>query len=280
VGRQKGEFRVGTSGYQYRHWGGDFYPADVPARAWFACYTERFDTVEINNTFYHLPNPEAFDRWRQEAPPGFCFALKYSRYATHLKHLKEPVAALEPFLERARRLGSALGPILVQLPPHWQADPDRLDHFLRVAARRHRLAVELRDPSWLCNEVFAVLRQHGAALVLHDKIEDHPIQLTADWTYLRFHGREYGGSYSAPALAAQARRIRGWLDAGHDVYAYFNNDVGGHAPRNAADLRRYVEGGPQRARRTGNLLPSGFTASRGAARSRRRTSGSVPSASG
>jgi uncharacterized protein YecE (DUF72 family) len=240
VGRGRGELRVGTSGYQYRHWKGDFYPRELPVRSWFDHYTRCFDTVEINNTFYNLPEAEHFDAWREAAPPGFRFTLKYSRYGTHLKHLKDPEEPLARFVERAERLGERLGPILVQLPPHWGADPGRLDGFLSVAPRRRRFAVELRDPDWLRNEVFEVLRKRRAALVIHDMIEDHPVELTADWTYLRFHGRQYGGSYSPQALSGQARRIRRWLGQGLDVYAYFNNDRGGHAPRNAADLRRYV----------------------------------------
>jgi uncharacterized protein YecE (DUF72 family) len=241
VGRGRGELRVGTSGYQYRHWKGDFYPRKLPIRSWFDHYAKRFDTVEINNTFYNLPEAERFDAWREAAPPGFRFTLKYSRYGTHLKHLRDPEKPLARFLERAERLGERLGPILVQLPPHWGADPGRLDGFLSVAPRRQRFAVELRDPDWLRNEVFEVLRQRRAALVIHDMIEDHPVELTADWTYLRFHGRQYGGSYSPQALSGQARRIRRWLGQGLDVYAYFNNDKGGHAPRNAADLRRYLD---------------------------------------
>lgn len=239
----RGEFRIGTSGYQYRHWAGDFYPRGLPQKRWFEHYAEQFDSVEINNTFYRLPQPEVFDRWRERAAPGFLFALKYSRYATHLKHLADPQEALERFLEGAERLRGRLGPILVQLPPHWKADPGRLDAFLRAAPRRHRWAVELRDASWLRGDVYQVLRRHGAALVIHDLLDSHPVELTSDWTYLRFHGRRYGGSYSHQALSAQARRIRRWLRAGLDVYAYFNNDRGCHAPRNAADLRRYVTGG-------------------------------------
>jgi uncharacterized protein YecE (DUF72 family) len=211
-------------------------------KAWFEHYAERFDTVEINNTFYNLPEAGTFDAWREAAPPGFRFALKYSRHGTHMKKLRDPETALERFLDRAERLGRRLGPILVQLPPHWNADPGRLDGFLHVAPRRHRFAVELRDPSWLSAQVFEVLRRHEAALVIHDRLEGHPVELTADWTYLRFHGSDYGGSYPSRALSGQARRIRSWLGKGHDVYAYFNNDIGGHAPRNAATLRRYVEG--------------------------------------
>jgi uncharacterized protein YecE (DUF72 family) len=239
---RRGELRIGTSGYEYRHWRGDFYPRKLPHRQWFEHYAERFDSVEINNTFYRLPAPEVFDGWRERAPPGFCFALKYSRYATHMKRLRDPEEALARFLEAAERLRGRLGPILVQLPPHWRADPERLDAFLRAAPRRHRFAVEMRDESWLCDEVYDVLRRRRAALVIHDLIERHPALLTADFSYLRFHGSGFSGSYSPQQLAAWARRIRRWLRQGRDVYAYFNNDRGGHAPRNAADLRRYVVG--------------------------------------
>jgi uncharacterized protein YecE (DUF72 family) len=249
MGRRRGALRVGTSGYQYRHWRGDFYPRDLPTRDWFNHYAGRFDTVEINNTFYNLPDPDVFEAWREAAPPGFCFTLKFSRYGTHMKHLKDPEAALGPFVERAERLRSHLGPILVQLPPHWSADPDRLDGFLGAAPGRHRYAVEVRDPSWLGDTVFDVLRRHGAALVIHDAIESHPVLLTAQWTYLRFHGRHHRGGYSPQALSGQALRIRRWLRGGHDVYAYFNNDVGGHAPWNAPDLRRFVRRRQERASR-------------------------------
>lgn len=242
MGRRRGELRVGCSGFHYGHWKGDFYPKDLPQTEWFAHYCERFDTVEINNTFYQLPEAETFDEWREEAPPGFRFALKFSRYGTHMKRLRDPEEPIARFLERAERLKSRLGPILVQLPPKWNPDPERLDGFLRAAPRRHRFAIELRDEKWLIDEVYDVLRRRHAALVIHDLIDDHPVELTADWTYLRFHGRSYGGSYSPQALSGQARRIRRWLREGRDVYAYFNNDIGGHAPRNAADLRRFVEG--------------------------------------
>jgi uncharacterized protein YecE (DUF72 family) len=236
-----GELRVGTSGYQYRHWRGDFYPTRVPQRAWFRYYAERFDTVEINSTFYGLPDPETVDRWREEAPPGFRFAVKFSRYGTHVKRLTDAARTLERFLAVAERLKARLGPILVQLPPKWGADPERLTAFLRATPRRHRVAVEMRDPSWLCEAVYDVLREHDAALVLHDLIPDHPVVLTTRWTYLRFHGRDHGGGYSPQALSGQARHIRRWLGDGRDVWAYFNNDVGGYAPRDARNLRRFVE---------------------------------------
>jgi len=232
--------RIGTSGYQYDHWRGILYDQDLPRREWFTRYTESFDTVEINGTFYHLPEAEVFDRWREQAPEGFLYALKFSRYGSHLKRLKDAEETIEEFTNRAGRLGPTLGPILVQLPPRWRADPGRLSAFLDAAPRRYRWAVEFRDASWLRDDVFGVLRGRGAALCIHDLLDGHPREITADWVYLRFHGGRAGGSYSHQFLTAQARRIRQWLDDGLDVFAYFNNDVHGHAVRDALALRRYV----------------------------------------
>ena len=235
---------VGCSGYVYGHWQGVFYPDDLSRNRWFEHYALHFDTVEINNTFYTLPEADTFDAWRERAPRGFQYALKLSRYGTHMKHLKDPQEWLGRFLERAERLGASLGPILVQLPPHWHADPDRLSRFLAIAPVRHRWAIEFRDESWLCDEICDILREHGAALCLHDLVDDHPRVVTADWVYLRFHGAgsegRYTGSYSYQALTALAKRIREHLSNGLDVFAYFNNDQHGHAVHNARDLRRYV----------------------------------------
>ena len=238
----QGQAWVGTSGYQYDHWRGPFYPEDLPKKRWFEHYARHFGTVEVNNTFYNLPKPETFERWREEAPEGFCYALKYSRYGSHMKRLKDPEAHLGQFLEAAERLGGTLGPILVQLPPKWGPNPERLAAFLEAAPDRHRWAVEVRDTGWLCDEVYAVLQAHGAALVVHDMIPDHPRRLTADWVYLRFHGDHYQGSYSEAYLAERAEEIRADLAAGRDVYAYFNNDENGYAAANAATLTGLVSG--------------------------------------
>jgi uncharacterized protein YecE (DUF72 family) len=234
--------RIGTSGYQYDHWRGRFYPAALSRRDWFAHYAAHFDTVEINNTFYRLPEAARFDAWREASPEGFCYALKFSRYATHLKRLREPAPPLRLFLTRARRLRDRLGPILVQLPPRWAPDLPRLAEFLAATPRAQRFALEFRDPRWLGEATFALLREHGAALCIHDAIAGHPREVTAGWVYLRFHGHGTTGSYSPQRLAAEAREIRAWLRRGRDVYAYFNNDAGGHAVRNALQLRRYVRG--------------------------------------
>lgn len=238
---RKGRLRIGTSGYQYDHWKGVFYPDDIPKKEWFQHYTSAFDTVEINNTFYNLPAEKTFEAWRESAPAAFLFALKFSRFGTHIKKLKDSEEPIERFLERARQLGDTLGPILVQLPGNWRANPERLADFLQKAPSDYRWSLEVRDESWLSDEVYSVLEEHNAALCLHDMIENHPEQLTADWTYLRYHGDHYTGSYSDSYLKSQAERIRGYLDNGRDVYAYFNNDEAGYAVQNALDLRRYVE---------------------------------------
>lgn len=244
---RRGRLRVGTSGYQYDHWKRRFYPAHLPKSEWFAHYVNAFDTVELNRTFYGLPSSEAFDEWRAVAGEHFCFAVKYSRYGTHMKRLKDPERHLSTFLEPVRRLGRTLGPILVQLPPRWSADPARLDEFLTAAPTDLRWAIEVRDPDWLQHSVYDVLRSHGAALVIHDLVDHHPRELTAGWTYLRFHGDAYGGSYSPQRLTAEAERIEGRLERGSDVYVYFNNDREGHAPANAHDLLRYVSSAKARA---------------------------------
>jgi uncharacterized protein YecE (DUF72 family) len=239
---KKGTLRIGTSGYQYDHWKGVFYPEDLPKKRWFAHYAAHFDTVEINNTFYRLPQGDTFTAWREQAPPGFCYALKFSRYASHLKRLKDPHEPLTRFLDRATRLQEFLGPILVQLPPRWNVDVHRLADFLNAVPGTIRWAIEFRDPRWLCEEIYTLLRHHNAALCVHDLIPDHPHHITAEWIYLRFHGVGHGGNYSHQVLTAWAREIAPSLAGGLDVFVYFNNDAYGCAVHNAMALRHYLQG--------------------------------------
>lgn len=239
---QRGRLRVGTSGFHYPHWRGVFYPPGLAPAQWLRFYAQQFAAVELNNTFYRLPEAAVFDRWAAEAPAGFLFALKFSRYGSHLKRLREPARTVPPFVERAARLGPHLGPVLVQLPPRWGADPQRLDAFLAETPPHLRWAVEFRDPSWLNEEVFAVLAAHRAALCLHDLLDRHPRRLTADWVYLRFHGDRYQGSYSRGQLDAAAAEIRDWLAGGLDVHAFFNNDQCGYAVANARELSGLLGG--------------------------------------
>ena len=245
-GTPRGTFRVGCSGYEYDDWAGTFYPEGLARRDRLAHYASRFDTLELNATFYRLPTVATAERWRARVPADFCFAVKCSGFGTHRKHLRDPELWFPGFVERIRNLGPKLGPVLVQLPPNWHADPDRLDAFLAVAPDDLRVAVEVRDPTWFVDDLYAVLTAHDAALVQHDLLADHPRVTTASWGYLRFHGPDrrhpYVGSYPGQALAAAARRIDVLLRAGHDVYAYFNNDTGGAAPVDAERLRRFVAG--------------------------------------
>ncbi|MCU1369261.1 MAG: hypothetical protein JWO77_455 [Ilumatobacteraceae bacterium] len=228
---------VGCSGWSYRHWRGSIYPEDLPARRWFEHYAAHFQTVELNTTFYRLPSEHAVELWRDQAPPGFVYAAKVGSFGSHRKKLREPETWLPRHVERIGGLGGPaghLGPNLLQLPPRWGRNTERLDAFLAAAPRHIRWAVELRDPSWLHEETYDVLRAHGAALCLHDLLADHPWIRTTDWTYVRFHGpdalrRAYSGRYTGRRLRPFAERLEQWLDEGVDAYAYFNNDLGGAA---------------------------------------------------
>jgi uncharacterized protein YecE (DUF72 family) len=225
---------VGCSGWSYQDWRGVVYPAKAPTTAWFAAYAERFDTVELNTTFYRLPRATTVEQWAAQAPDGFLYALKVGAFGTHRKKLTDPESWLANHLDRACRLGDHLGPNLFQLPPRWRRNTARLDELLSVAPKTIRWAVELRDPSWIDDDVFAVLSSHGAALCLHDLLPQQPWIRTTDWTYVRFHGpaaetKRYHDRYGARRLSRTAERLQGWLDEGTDVYAYFNNDHGGAA---------------------------------------------------
>ena len=235
--------RVGTSGWIYKHWRGTVYPEALRQREWFAHYATLFDSVEINNSFYRLPTEAAAEGWAAQAPPGFVYALKLGAFGSHRMKLRDAASWLPNHLNRVERLGAHAGPTLVQLPPRWKRNAERLDEFLTVAPKHLRWAVELREPSWLHDEVYGVLRRHGAALCIHDLLAGHPWELTADWTYVRFHGphateRAYAGRYGPGGLEGAADRLERWRDEGCDVYAYFNNDDSGYAVQDALWLRQ------------------------------------------
>jgi len=244
-----GQVRIGCSGWSYTDWRGVVYPAGAPPRTWFRHYAERFDTVELNSTFYRLPSVATVEAWADQAPPGFCFAVKVGQFGSHRMKLRDAASWLPNHLDRVTRLGSHLGPNLLQLPPRWRRDLGRLEEFLAATDGRLRWAVELREPSWLLDETFELLARHGAALCLHDLLPRHPWIRTTDWTYVRFHGPRaledpYHGRYGGRRLAHPARRLATWLDEGTDVYAYFNNDYAGHAVEDAGWLRTRLASGP------------------------------------
>lgn len=261
MGVRRGTLRVGTSGYVYDHWKGRFYPDELPRKGWFAHYADRFDAVEINNTFYRMPSDDVVVRWRDAAPPGFQYAFKASRYITHMKRLlpggtyADPVGTL---FERLSPLGGKLGPVLFQLAPWMPLDLPRLRAFLARLPPHEGIPVvfEFRHRSWHVDEVFDALGEHGVSLCLHDLGEaTTPVVTTADLVYARFHGTNgpYRGLYGPERLEPWARRIADWLDAGRDVHAYFNNDESAYATRDATWLRERVLRGAT-APRAGAML--------------------------
>jgi uncharacterized protein YecE (DUF72 family) len=240
------EVRIGCSGWQYADWRGPFYPEREPQRRWLELYAERFDTVEVNATFYRLARRDAVARWVDQTPPEFVFAVKASRYMTHIKRLAGIEEAVKRFYEPLEPLvrSGKLGPVLWQLPENFHRDDDRLSGWLEtLPPGRH--TIEFRHPSWFNPEVFAALRRAGVALAIGDHPE-RPFQsldATASWRFVRFHYGHRGrdGNYSATELSEWARRIAQWRRT-HDVYAYFNNDWRGFAPANALALRKRLSG--------------------------------------
>jgi uncharacterized protein YecE (DUF72 family) len=253
--RQPGQVHVGTSGWVYPHWRGVFYPPRLRVADWFPFYARHFDTVEVNNTFYRLPTAAAVSAWKEQAPPGFLYAVKASRFLTHRKKLKDAEEPLGTFLGVARPLGERLGPLLYQLPPRWRCDLPRLRHFIGLLPRELTHVFEFRDPSWCNEEVRALLSEAGMGYCIHDMPGFAcPDWVTARTAYVRFHGpgeQRYAGRYDRARLRDWAGKIDGYRKAGHDVFVYFNNDAGGHAVTNADELREELGEGdrPRETRR-------------------------------
>jgi uncharacterized protein YecE (DUF72 family) len=244
---------IGCSGWHYKSWKGLIYPAELPTTEWLRAYTKRFSTVELNNSFYRLPSEETFAGWRDQVPRGFLFAVKASRFLTHIKRLREPEEPLQRLLTHAAPLGPTLGPILYQIPPRWFPDPERLETFLAAlpqrltstSRQRLRHVVEMRDRRGYEPWVIEMLRQYGVALCVHDMPgSESPLMMVGPIVYIRFHGHgtKYGGSYPDEVLDEWGEWIGRVLASGRDVYAYFNNDVNGYAVYDAERLRVRVEG--------------------------------------
>ena len=235
--------RIGTSGWEYEHWRRRFFPTGLPRDRWLEFYAERFDTVELNASFYRLPEPETFKTWAGRVPARFAYALKASRYLTHVRRLRDPQEPLERLWSRALRLGPHLGPMLYQLPPRWLPNIDRLDAFLAAVPPDRDQALEFRDRRWYRTDVLSALEESPVSLCLHDMpgSAPHPDPV-GTIVYVRFHGagQPYGGSYSPQRLSAWAQRMAEWSSSGLPVWAYFNNDVGGHAVVDADRLRGMV----------------------------------------
>jgi uncharacterized protein YecE (DUF72 family) len=231
---------VGTSGFDYKDWRGSFYPRFIKAGDRLAFYAEHFDTVELNVTFYRMPAASAFRGWRDAVPEGFVFAVKASRYLTHIRRLVDPQQPVEFLMERARELGDRLGPILLQLPPSLEIDLDRLERTLEAFGRDVRVAVEPRHKSWFVPELCEVLRRHDAAFVLADRRGPiTPLWSTSGWTYVRMHqgSATPRPCYGERSLQSWVERLRELPDeAGRSGYVYFNNDHRACAVKNAAEF--------------------------------------------
>ena len=227
---------IGTSGWQYADWRGRFYPRRVAQQEWLSFYAERFQSVEVNNVFYRLPEKETFERWAAATPEDFVFSLKASRYLTHVLRLNNPTEPVQRLLDRSRGLGHKVGPILLQLPATLRAEPARLASCLEAFPPHARVAFEPRHESWFTDEIADILTQHGAAFCLSDTPRrKSPLWRTTDWGYLRLHeGRaDPAPCYGRAALKGWAERLADLWAPSEDVYVYFNNDHGGCAVRDA-----------------------------------------------
>jgi uncharacterized protein YecE (DUF72 family) len=241
---KRGKIHIGTSGWSYEHWLGSFYEKGEKPKDYLAAYSQHFNTAEVNNTFYRLPSQEAVRQWRETVPKDFIFAVKASRFMTHMKKLKDPEEPIERMLGVVGELGDKLGPILVQCPPNWKKNTERLGHFLEAFPDGYRLAFEFRDPSWFDQDVYDLLSEHGAALCIYDlEGEVSPVELTAPWIYVRFHkpAGENNWRYSQDVLAKWADAFDSWSRAGNTVYCYFNNDLDGAAPENAHQMLDLID---------------------------------------
>jgi uncharacterized protein YecE (DUF72 family) len=238
-----GPIRVGCSGWVYNHWRGLFYPEGLPQTRWFARYAEEFDTVEINNSFYHLPKPTTFEKWRNQAPSGFSYAVKANRYLTQAKKLKDCEEPMDRMMSAVRHLGDRLGPMLYQLPPSMKINLERLENFLKILPQNIASVFEFRDKSWYAPATYELLDRYGAGFCVHDMAGSESERIAVgSVVYVRFHGGagKYWGRYSD-------EKLLGWTDwlveqsqQGSSCWCYFNNDIHGHAIEDARTLKSMV----------------------------------------
>jgi len=245
---QQARLHIGTSGWSFDHWKGAFYPQELTRERWLEYYGSRFRAAEINNSFYQLPDDETLAHWRDATPRDFRFAAKASRYITHMKKLKDAEDTVPNFLAPISALGDKLGPILLQLPPRWRLNLERLHAFLEQLDRLappentgpYAFAMEFRDPSWHCPEVCEALAEHNVAFCIYDlEGRQSPSEVTANFVYIRLHGPEgaYEGRYDRDSLRIWARAIDAWQEDGRHVYCFFDNDQAGYAAINALELQ-------------------------------------------
>jgi uncharacterized protein YecE (DUF72 family) len=231
--------QIGTSGWTYKHWKGNFYPENLNQRRWLEYYSEHFDTVELNASFYHIPKASTARGWAERTPSTFCFSVKVSRLITHVRKLSNCQDTVEWFFRELQPLRDKVSAFLFQLPPSFSPQPERLESFLSLLPQGNRYVFELRNPNCYSGAVPQLLERSGMAFCIHDlQGRETPHLVTSTLVYIRFHGTggRYAGGYSEAELAQWASRIRSWSGEGRDVLVYFNNDIGGHAIRNAQTL--------------------------------------------
>ena len=238
------KYYVGCSGWHYEHWRGLYYPQALPKSKWLSFYARQFTTVELNNTFYRLPSDKAFTTWRESTPENFIFAVKVSRFITHIKRLRNLGATVENFLSRAAFLKEKLGPLLYQLPPSMKRNDELLQNFLSTLPSKYQHVIEFRHESWIDEAVFDILRRHNVGLCVFDMPGfSCPLVATSDFAYIRFHGSEgpYSSSYSDEELTQWAQRIACLDQNVKASYSYFNNDADAFAIENAIALRNLLQ---------------------------------------
>jgi uncharacterized protein YecE (DUF72 family) len=238
------KIHIGTSGWQYRHWKRSFYPEKLRREDWLAHYAGTFNSVEVNASFYRLPEVDDIRRWCESTPEDFVFSVKAPRSVTHFKKLKNCESHLDTMTARLKAFGARMGPVLFQLPPRWRCNPRRLADFLALLPREGRFAFEFRDPSWHCNEVYAMLAEHRAAFCIFDLDgQTTPLETPGDFVYLRLHGPRsaYTGNYRAQALRTWSGRALGWQRKNKEVYVYFDNDSRAYSAKNARRMLAIME---------------------------------------
>ena len=242
---KQGRIHIGTSGWHYKHWKGTFYPADIKDADRFHYYQQFFDTVELNNPFYHLPAAKTFTGWKRSTPEKFIFSVKASRYITHMKKLNPGKKSLHLFFSHAEKLGEKMGPVLFQLPPGWKINVTRFEDFLNELPKNHLYTFEFRNYTWYETKIFELLQKHKCAFCIYE-LAGHlsPIEVTAGFVYIRLHGpgEKYQGSYRGVQLKKWAIKTHQWAQDGKDVYIYFDNDQAGYAAFNAKRLKEMVNG--------------------------------------
>jgi uncharacterized protein YecE (DUF72 family) len=241
---RKGKIHIGTSGWHYKHWKGTFYPAHIKESQQFDEYRKSFSTVELNNSFYRLPTPQTFTAWRKATPKNFVFAVKGSRFITHMKKLNLDREGIKKFFTSVKNLKEKLGVILFQLPPKWKVNAARLNSFIKVLPKKYRYTFEFREHSWYNDDVYTILKKSNCAFCIYE-LEHHmsPMNVTADFVYVRLHGpgNKYQGSYTDDTLRQWAKRCKHWQSEGRDVFIYFDNDQEGYAAFNAVRLKELVK---------------------------------------